>query len=531
MKKIINILTISTAIAIAGGLIYYTTYKNSSKPSIQTSSDRNSNPVAITSESCVPQKTIPVRNKNGSFTLGFSTLHKKSVNESLKIAGTVPPWLTGTLIYVGPGKFEMEHDCAHHWLDGLAMAHRFTINPDSIRYRNRLLESGYYTQAQETGFLRQPQEKKGKSFFSKISAVLSAPKDLYDNVNTNIVRYGNHLVALTETPTPLAFKHNTLATIDSLRFNDDLGGHFCCAHPHLDQEKKQWFNFFITYGKTSNYTFYTMPHNNLTRTPLASISTKRPAYIHSFAMTKNYLILVEPPFTVKPIDLLLSNKSFLENFAWKPENGTRFVVIAKENGTIVGEYITEAFFMLHHVNAFERNGQIIIDIPTYKNPAIISAYFFDNIHSTNPLPIPTATLERFNIQVDHDTITRSILTNRNIEMPRINSTHNGSGYRYVYGVHTEKNKTIANALIKIDIQKKTHDTWSVDGCYPSEPMFVQDPQATDEDSGVLLSVVLDVHEKKSFLLILDAHTMKELARAQVDHHIPFTMHGIFLPKI
>ena len=70
-------------------------------------------------------------------------------------------------------------------------------------------------------------------------------------------------------------------------------------------------------------------------------------------------------------------------------------------------------------------------------------------------------------------------------------------------------------------------TWSEDGCYPGEPVFVAAPDGQGEDDGVLLSVVLDAHRGNSFLLVLDAATLTELARAEVPHHIPFGFHGQF----
>lgn len=58
---------------------------------------------------------------------------------------------------------------------------------------------------------------------------------------------------------------------------------------------------------------------------------------------------------------------------------------------------------------------------------------------------------------------------------------------------------------------------------------MEKPSAKSEDDGVLLSVVLDVQKKNSFLLVLDAKDLKEIARAQVPQHITFDLHGQFVP--
>jgi arginine utilization protein RocB len=59
---------------------------------------------------------------------------------------------------------------------------------------------------------------------------------------------------------------------------------------------------------------------------------------------------------------------------------------------------------------------------------------------------------------------------------------------------------------------------------------VQDPEATTEDAGILLSVVLDAKTATSFLLILDASTLTELARATAPHVITLGFHGGFFPN-
>ena len=68
-------------------------------------------------------------------------------------------------------------------------------------------------------------------------------------------------------------------------------------------------------------------------------------------------------------------------------------------------------------------------------------------------------------------------------------------------------------------------TWSEDGCYPGEGVFVPSPDARSADDGVVLSVILDAAVERSFLLVLDAGSFDELARAEVPHHIPFGFHG------
>jgi beta,beta-carotene 9',10'-dioxygenase len=54
---------------------------------------------------------------------------------------------------------------------------------------------------------------------------------------------------------------------------------------------------------------------------------------------------------------------------------------------------------------------------------------------------------------------------------------------------------------------------------------VRRPSTEAEDAGVVLSVVLDANASRSFLLVLDAGSFEEVARAEAPHHIPFGFHG------
>ncbi|CAG8809112.1 8908_t:CDS:1, partial [Dentiscutata erythropus] len=71
--------------------------------------------------------------------------------------------------------------------------------------------------------------------------------------------------------------------------------------------------------------------------------------------------------------------------------------------------------------------------------------------------------------------------------------------------------------------------WGSENCYPSEAVFVPHPgKDCEEDEGVLLSIVFDGGNNKSFLLVLDARTMNELIRADLPQVVPLSFgHGAF----
>jgi carotenoid cleavage dioxygenase-like enzyme len=119
-----------------------------------------------------------------------------------------------------------------------------------------------------------------------------------------------------------------------------------------------------------------------------------------------------------------------------------------------------------------------------------------------------------------------LISNDAVELPRINyKKYNTRDYNFVYGISTYNANDFANQLVKVDIIHKASKIWSEKNCYPGEPVFVATPNATNEDDGVILSIILDASNNKSFLLVLDAVTFEEMARAETPHHIPFGFHG------
>jgi beta,beta-carotene 9',10'-dioxygenase len=106
----------------------------------------------------------------------------------------------------------------------------------------------------------------------------------------------------------------------------------------------------------------------------------------------------------------------------------------------------------------------------------------------------------------------------------------GLQYRYVYAAGNAVPGHFLDTLVKVDLAQNATSAWYEEGCYPGEPVFVATPEAAAEDDGVILSVVLDAKKAASFLLILDAASFREVARAEVSHHIPFGFHGNYFAE-
>jgi beta,beta-carotene 9',10'-dioxygenase len=248
--------------------------------------------------------------------------------------------------------------------------------------------------------------------------------------------------------------------------------------------------------------------------------------MHSFAMTERYVVLVENPLLVRPLSMPLSKRSFIHNYAWEPERGTRFLVLDRHSGELHSVHEAEPFFCFHNVNAFEREGELVIDLIAYDDPSVIDLLEVQGLRS-GASRSPDSGLRRYRVALDGSGVAREDLApGVSVELPRINYRRNNThDYRWVYAAATGAGADWISELVKIDVGSGQVTRWAQPGCYPGEPLFVERPGASEEDDGAILSVVLDGESGRSFLLVLDAGSFEEVARAEAPHHIPFGFHG------
>jgi beta,beta-carotene 9',10'-dioxygenase len=462
--------------------------------------------------------------------LGFRTLESELSADQLDLQGTLPAWLAGSLLRTGPAKFEVGAQQMRHWFDGLAMLHRFTIAGGQVSYGSRFLESRSYRRARDTGRIAYGEFATDpcRSLFRRVQTLFSPESALPDNANINIARLGERYVAMTETPLPVQFDPATLQAARVRPYS--VPGQLSTAHPHADRASAAMLNYAAKLGPRSSYRFYEVPAAPAGERPakprvIGSVPVSEPAYMHSFGLTERFFVLAEFPFVVNPLALALSGRPYIENYRWKPQRGTRFALVDRQSGEAQTGFATDACFAFHHVNAYEDGEEVVVDVCTYPDARIVEDLYLERLRAGKP--ISTAALTRFRLRPRDRSVTSARLADGDLELPRINyRACNERPYRFVWGNATGPSGWIEQ-IVKVDTHDGSRLSFAEAGCYPGEPVFVARPQAEREDDGVLLSVVLDARAQRSLLLVLDASDLRELARAQVPHHVPFSFHGQF----
>src|SRR3712207_6835337 len=215
--------------------------------------------------------------------------------------------------------------------------------------------------------------------------------DLVPNGNVNVAQLGRDFVAMTELPLPVKFDPRTLRTLGvegSLRL-----GHVGTAHPHRTSNGRH-----VAYE-----TELVPPSAYVVRAggrELARIPVAKPAYMHSFALTQEHVVLTEAPFTVDPLKLVTDWEPFIRNFRWNGSDATPLHVVSLSSGRVVATLETDPFFVFHHVNAYEdARGRIVMDLLAYPDPSVIDALYLKTLRAASLKRIPAPRVRRLTLDL------------------------------------------------------------------------------------------------------------------------------------
>ena len=457
---------------------------------------------------------------------GLRSLDEETAPVGLPVSGQIPEWLAGSLLRTGPANWEVGEDRMRHWFDGLAMLHRFDVDGDGVSYASRFVQSKAYREAEATGKISYSEFGTDPclTLFAKVRSMF-APR-ITDNPNVNLTRLGAKFVSMSETPMPVEFDARTL---ESAGLAWDVPGLLTTAHPHLERESGGVINYAAKLGPRNKYRFFRVLPGSEKPEVLAEQGVKEPAYMHSFGLTERWFVLAEFPFVVNPLRLAFGGRPYIENYRWKPELGTRVTLFDRATGEARGPFETDPFFAFHHINAYEEGDEVVIDLCAFPDAGLIEDLYMERLRAGRPIARPD--IRRVRVDLAAGNATSEILFEEGFDLPRINYGRcNERPYRYAWGVGFGDSGWLDH-IVKADLAERSAQRWSEPGCYPGEPVFVAAPGSNgatpSEDEGVLLSVVLDGARESSFLLVLDARDLSELARAEVPGVIPFGFHGQF----
>lgn len=354
----------------------------------------------------------------------------------------------------------------------------------------------------------------------------------------------------------------TMEVADQTAFHPDLKGFISCTHAHKCPRTGDFFNFNLELGAKATYRVFTVSAATGKTEILATISRRDvpPAYIHSFFLTQNYVILCIPStHFIKGGLQVKEERNILDAITPFAESQKVhwFVVDRMRGRGVVAEFESDAGFFFHSVNSFEEPGDdgslnIFCDVVEYPNQDILRSLYYDVLVNRNKKGSDFYSEDsrrrgvlirlgryRLNINprasggasgkavVQKAEKDLTVLTPHAGELASINPNYNTRRHRYMYSLCNRGLSSLFDGIVKTDTATQEALFWNNEkGNTPGEPIFVPRPGAVDEDDGCLLSLVLDGNNKSSYMLCLDARTMTELGRAEVGFPVGLGFHGL-----
>ena len=466
----------------------------------------------------------------------YCNVEEELTNIELKIAkGNVPEGLSGTFYRNGPGQLERGGKIVHHPFDGDGMIAAMCFKNGKVNFSNRFIRTKAWQEEEKAQkFLYRGvfgTQKPGGQIFNAFDLRLK------NIANTNVIKLGDELLALWEAASPYSLNPKTLETNGLSNLNGVLKTEEAfSAHPRFDPGH---------HGKPRMVTFgvKTGPKSTLR---LMEFETEGPnagkllndrkdqfngfAFLHDFAITPNWAIFLQNAINFNPIPFILGQKGAAQCLSSKSGEKAKFWLIPRDCGSFAGQppVILDApkGFVFHHLNAYEKNEEIVIESIFYKDfPSIGPNQDFRQINFDL---IPEGILKRCRIDLRERQFEIDTLSEQCCEFAMVNPNKEGKSARFSWMATAAKE--IGNGPLqkikKLDLSNGKKYFWTPGPkCFVNEPLMIPNGYSNKEDEGWIVLLVWNGERIGTDLVILKSEDLTEQAVLELPIAITYGLHG------
>jgi carotenoid cleavage dioxygenase-like enzyme len=320
--------------------------------------------------------------------------------------------------------------------------------------------------------------------------------------NTHVIAHGRHLLTLEEGGLPYEIT-NDLATLGPFDFGGALTGPMT-AHPKTCPTSGELL--FFGYSIAVPFLMYYRADADGQMLQALPIDLDVPSMMHDFAITETRVVFYDSPFT---FDASLLATGF--PWRWDAEHGASIGVMDRTGGPVRWTQVSDAH-LSHAANAWDDGDTIVLT----------------GTRIGSPTDMPR--LHEWRVDPTAGTVAERPLWDTPTEYPRIADRFTGHANQHVYTSsffftaepdHGEINR-------HHDTTTQTHRLPHGHTC--GEPVHVPTTDGNEgEDDGYLLTFAHDRLNDSSYLLVLDASTLANLAEVHLPYRVPGGFHGTWIP--
>ena len=446
----------------------------------------------------------------------------------LAVDGEIPAYINGTAYFNGPARFERGGLKYKHWLDGDGMVCAFDVRSGSPRLSNRFIRSEKFTR----------EEAEGRAIFRTFGTsftgdALKRGVGLESPVNVSAYAFQRRLLAFGEQGLPWEIDPETLETKGLYTFNRQLNDVTpFSAHPKIDHHSGELFNFGVSFSAAN-------PIINLFRFQPdgALVYRKRlklpyPASTHDFAISQHHIVIYVSPLVLRMDALLQEGATVMDALSWQPELGSQLIVASRETGEEVARVDVGGHYCLHMVNAFERDGQLIVDVVDYDKPLYPEYQVIPNLFSDSfrgrPMRLTVdvqaqAVKERFDIAYANSP-----------DFPAHDMELTGLPYDHFWmlGISSsgQSGRKFFDEIVRIDWPTRSFEVFRAPALhyFGGEPLFVRDP--AQAGAGAVICQLFDAQRCRSSFVVFDAFNLTSgpVATCHTSSPVPLLFHSSFV---
>jgi carotenoid cleavage dioxygenase-like enzyme len=457
----------------------------------------------------------------------FDRVPREIAGAALAVEGRLPAALDGTAWWIGPARFERGGLRYRNWLDGdgMALALRFGAGGASLTAR--------FVRGEKWS----AEEEAGRALFRAFGTAFPGDRLVRDAalaspLNVSVYPWAGRLLAFGEQGLPVALEPAKLDTLGTHDFGRLHAITPFSAHPAIDPASGELWNFGVSFAaeRPQLQLFRFSPAGDLLlrqRLPL-----ERPVSLHDFSLSESYAVFYLSPYVLEIAPLLAAGATVLDCLHWRPELGTRLLVVERRDGSVAASIPIGNRYCLHQVNAFEEAGRLVVDVLELEEPV------YPDYQGVPDLFVDVEPARTVRMVVDPR---RGELVDRWEHGPHIAAdfpSHDphlvGRPYRHFWmlGISRtgERGRKFFDRLLHFDwAARGIASQWSVEPpvYLGGEPVFAPDPSG--ETPGWVICQELDAANRRAAFVVFDALALDRgpIARLPLPAPVPAMFHGVF----
>lgn len=448
---------------------------------------------------------------------------------NLKIEGSLPKDLNGSLFRTAPGLSENFGTPLNHLFDGDAYLSSWRFREGKVELTGR--------------FLPTPQRLKEleakKMLFNEYGTFAPNKSEQVKNQpSVNVIEWNGKLLGLSEGNLPTIINPANFDFEGSEDFQKGVPNYLTfTAHPRFDPKTGDMFAYGFEKRPPGNIHLYHIERKTNQANLLYKIPINGFFVVHDAMLTENYFLLVIPPMQFDVQSMISGEKTLWDSLEFKENLPTRLLIFPRDNkgGTAKPiEVELPAEIAFHYGNAYETtDGKIVFEMISGGDGKFLETLrqWKRNYYAVSSASAFPQTLKQVTIDVANRKVLRRVDLTEAVELPRYDLRLTGQKARYLYV--TEKVYGENAAIVRVDLHKKSLKKATAGKTRTfGESVFVPKTSVINEDRGFLLAQGYDSNKDGTFLEIRDAQTLEFQSRIWANgQHFPLGFHGNFYQSI